>query len=107
MRFLALCHAFDQKERLPVDVESVRLLESIALAEQDENCLSVTQLMGLGDIASPATLHRKMELLIQANLIEHRFAEGNQRTKYIHTTSLAKKYFSKRSSMLAKAASGA
>jgi hypothetical protein len=107
MRFLALCHAFDQKEGLPVDVESIRLLESIALAEQDDNCLSVTQLMALGEIASPATLHRKMELLIKANLIELRFAQGNLRTKYIHTTSLAKKYFAKRASMLAKASSGA
>ena len=107
MRFLALCHAFDKKDGLPVDVESTRLLESIALAEHEENSLSVTQLMGLNEIASPATLHRKMVLLIKANLIELRFEDGNQRTKHIYTTSLAKKFFAKRASLLLKAASGA
>lgn len=106
MRFLSLCHAFDKKDGLQVDVESVRLLESVALAEHDGNPLSVTQLMALSDIASPATLHRKMVLLTKANLIELDFMQGNHRTKFIYTTALAKKHFAKRASLLAKAVSG-
>lgn len=106
MHFLALCQAIDKKVGLQVDVESVRLLESIALAEHDRKPMTVMQLMALGDIASPATLHRKMVLLNQANLIEFRFMEGNRKTKYLHTTNLAKKHFAKRASLLAKAISG-
>jgi hypothetical protein len=106
IRFLALCHAFDKTDGLQVDVESVRLLESIALAEHDGMPLTVSQLMALSDIASPATLHRKMVLLNKANLIELDFMQGNQRTKFIYTTALAKKHFAKRAALLAKAVSG-
>jgi DNA-binding MarR family transcriptional regulator len=51
--------------------------------------------MNLGSIASPATLHRKLDALREAGFIEFVFEGKNRRTKYLVPTSNADKYFDK------------
>ncbi len=102
MRFLALCQAMDRQSAWQVDQLAVRLLEEVALAECRELPLTVTQSMRLEQIASPATIHRKLQDLVKAGLVEFRFSEKNRRTKYIHSTNTADKYFAKRSALMMK-----
>ena len=72
-----------------LDQESIKLLEVIALGELEGTPLQVTKAMELKHIASPASIHRKLEALRTHGLIEHVFVEGNRRTKYLKPTELA------------------
>jgi len=72
-----------------LDQESIKLLEVIALGELEGTPLQVTKAMELKHIASPASIHRKLETLRTQGLIEHVFVEGNRRTKYLKPTELA------------------
>ena len=68
-----------------LDQESIKLLEVIALGELEGTPLPVE----LKHIASPASIHRKLEALRGHGLIEHVFVEGNRRTKYLKPTDVA------------------
>ena len=72
-----------------LDQECIKLLEVIALGELEGTPLQVTKAMELKHIASPASIHRKLEALRGQGLIEHVFVEGNRRTKYLKPTELA------------------
>jgi DNA-binding MarR family transcriptional regulator len=76
------------------------VLEEIALAERNEQRLTVSMVMRLMHIASPATLHRKLDLLVQANLVHATFEGGNQRTKYMALTESGQKYFERLSMLI-------
>jgi DNA-binding MarR family transcriptional regulator len=77
-----------------------QVLEEIALAERNEQRLTVSMVMRLMHIASPATLHRKLDLLVQANLVHATFEGGNQRTKYMALTESGQKYFERLSMLI-------
>jgi hypothetical protein len=55
--------------------------------------MTVSNAMKLSNIASPASIHRKLELLRVANLISHEFNDGNRRTKYLAPTPLTLKHY--------------
>lgn len=96
LRFLNLTHAVtDQLGQTEVDLLALRLLEAIAIADAKGAHLTVTDAMSLSKIASPATLHRKLDQLREAGLIEQTFSDGNRRTKYLVPTKLAEQYFCK------------
>lgn len=59
--------------------------------------------MSLSSIASPATIHRKLDDLREAGLIEQTFEGNNRRTKYLSPTSLANSYFSSVGEVMQKA----
>lgn len=85
---------------MSTDLTAIKLLEVIALAESTNNPIQVTHLMNCQHIASPATIHRKMTQLLDANLIEQKFVGKNRRTKYLIVTDLANQYFEKRGALL-------
>jgi hypothetical protein len=103
MRFLALCQALDQGYNPNLDLVALRLLEDVALAEFRDQPLTVSQAMGLKQIASPATIHRKLQELLKSGLVELRYTESNRRSKYIRSTKSGTAYFSKRSNLLMQA----
>jgi predicted transcriptional regulator len=70
------------------------LLEIVATCAAHE-ALTVTEAMGLSEIGSPATLHRKLDDLRKAGLIEHRYEGEDRRTKYLHPTPKATLHFDK------------
>ncbi len=102
LRFLALCHALDYQTMGKASHSSVRLLEEIALAEFKSAPYSVTQVMALVQVASPATIHRKLQDLITSGMVQVKFLDGNRRTKFIFLTDSGHKYFDKRGALLAK-----
>ena len=76
-----------------VDLTALRLLETIAVTHTQGKPLTVTDAMALSAIASPATLHRKLDALREAGLIDQVFEGSNRRTKYLSPTNAAAKYF--------------
>jgi DNA-binding MarR family transcriptional regulator len=94
LRFLHVLHALEAESELPaMDLECRRLLEEIAVRQQADHPLTVTEVMALSAIASPATMHRKLDALLDMGVIAHRFEGDNRRTKYVVCTDLAMKYF--------------
>ena len=76
-----------------LDADSIRLLEIVTMAHAQQDPMTVSAAMMLSSIASPASIHRKLEILRTSNLITHEYLEGNRRTKYLAPTPLACKHF--------------
>jgi len=76
-RYLAYsCTAFEG-----MDLTERALLDVIASCSVEQ--LTVTEAMSLNLIASPATLHRKLDNLRNAGWIYQECRDGNRRTKYL------------------------
>ena len=90
LRFLNLMEALDT---LGVDGSCRRLLEIIAIAHTNGQPLTVSQAMKLHQLASPATIHRKLQQLIDAGLVQQSAFALNRRTKLLAPTAKADHYF--------------
>ena len=75
-------------EQLP-DLDAQVLLMRIAMANDRNEPMNVTQAMGLKAIGSPAMLHRKINDLLHKGLVELVFEGTNRRTKYLVPTTLS------------------
>ena len=96
LRFLSLLRAIENGDELPqMDLEAKRLLEVIAIRFCQKKPLTVTEAMALSQIASPATLHRKLDQLREMGMIDAFFEGSNRRTKYMVPTPTALGYFEK------------
>lgn len=94
LRFLNLIHALEDGKNAPaMDLDAKKLLEVIAVRHEQEKPLTVTDAMALTSIASPATIHRKLDQLRELNMIESVFEGKNRRTKYLVPTQAAHDYF--------------
>ena len=94
LRFLSLLHAIEGKGELPnLDLDAKRLLEVIAVQHSQGKPLTVSDAMAMTHIASPATIHRKLDVLREISMIDTFFEGKNRRTKYLCPTPQAEKYF--------------
>lgn len=105
LRFLSLSHALDSSSAhlAQVDETAKHLLELIVLRHAQGQALTVTETMAMSTVASPATIHRKLDVLREAGLIQQVFVGRNRRTKYLEPTPEADTYFAN----LGKAMAGA
>jgi DNA-binding MarR family transcriptional regulator len=76
-----------------MDLTERALLDIIASCNIEP--LTVTDAMTLYHIASPATIHRKLDNLREAGWINFEHREGNRRTKYLVPTEQAQVEFVK------------
>ena len=104
LRFLHQMHRTTTMGRL-VDLESVcnRLLDEIAIEDHCSSPLTVTALMGLSHIASPATLHRKMQSLLKEGLIELSTDAHNKRSKFVVLSKKGRRRYQILSTLMADA----
>ena len=93
LRFLSLVQALDSASVSDVDETSRHLLQLIVLKHAQGHALTVTDAMAMASVASPATIHRKLDALREAGLITQTFEGKNRRTKYLVPTSTAQTYF--------------
>lgn len=94
LRFLNVMHALESESEAPaMDLQCRRLLEEIAVRQHAYQTMTVTEVMGLSYIASPATLHRKLDTLLETGMIAHHFQGDNRRTKFVMCTPAALAYF--------------
>lgn len=105
LRFLRIARALDTNKKCMKDVDSTAmlLLNEIAIQHFDAKPLTVTEAMKLIAIASPATIHRKLDELREVGLIELNFEGKNRRTKYLVPSKAAIAYFEKMSDSMLKA----
>lgn len=80
---------------LEIDLVAEKVLDRIALAHANGKPLTITRAMEMHDIASPATIHRKLNMLIEADLIKQDFEGKNRRTKYLTPTVRAEEHFTR------------
>ena len=86
-----------------IDATAMLLLNEIAVRNLEGKTITVTEAMSLSTIASPATIHRKLDELREAELIEQIFEGKNRRTKYLVPTKTANAYFDKMASAITTA----
>ena len=105
LRFLNFSRAVDiQKSPVKkIDSTALLLLNEIAVQHHDGKNITVTEAMLLSNIASPATIHRKLTELLESDLIEQVFEGKNRRTKYLVPTKEADSYFAKMSKAITSA----
>jgi DNA-binding MarR family transcriptional regulator len=104
LRFLHLTQAIaGEWTASNLDFTALRLLETVAIAHDQGKSMTVTEGMNLAFIASPATLHRKLDQLREAGFIEFVFEGKNRRTKFLIPTDSAGKYFEKMGKALTSA----
>jgi DNA-binding transcriptional ArsR family regulator len=96
LRFLSQVDAFESTSAhvSNVDQTAKQLLNAIALCHAQGRPMTVKDAMSLSAIASPSTIHSKLNDLRESELIEQVFEGRNRRTKYLVPTSIADKYFS-------------
>ena len=105
LRYLRFARAIDilKKDSPVIDSTALQLLNEIAVQHFDGKTLTVSQAIALNKIASPATLHRKLDELREAGLIQQIFEGKNRRTKYLVPTKAADAYFAKMSKAITSA----
>jgi DNA-binding MarR family transcriptional regulator len=98
LRFLKIANAIQPiNHSSDIDSTALLLLNAVAMQHLDKQPMTVTQAMALHHIASPATIHRKLNELLEAGLVEQVFEGKNRRTKFLVPTSTAYAYFDKMS----------
>jgi DNA-binding MarR family transcriptional regulator len=104
LRFLNLLRGVEATFLPPsLDSTAKALLERIACEHAQGNPLTITEAMALHDVASPATIHRKIDDLRIAGLVDTEFQGDNRRTKYLTPTPKARKFFDKVNALLPNA----
>jgi DNA-binding MarR family transcriptional regulator len=104
LRFLNLLRGVEASFLPPgLDSTAKYLLERIACQHAMGKPLTVTEAMALQDVASPATIHRKLDDLRTAGMVDTEFHGDNRRTKYLAPTGKARKYFDKVSALIPSA----
>ena len=102
INFLILKHEFfkSQNFSLDVDLKAQRLMELIAIHNEIGQPMNVGEAMALDKLGSPACLHRKINDLRIAGLIQMIYKENNRRTKYIIPTDTTNEYLKIMGNML-------
>lgn len=106
VRFLTLLQALQSKELgTSLDTTAEKLLEMLSVQHGLGQTLTVTEAMEMHSIASPATIHRKLDELRVQGWVEFVHEGTNRRTKYLVPSAKTNKYFDKVSKLMAKAMS--
>lgn len=96
LKFLKLAYQTKANRLLsPEDSVCEKLLELIALAEEQQNQLTVTQAMRFSHLASPSTLYRKLGELMQNGYIVQEYKAANRRKRYLRLTEKSQAFFSR------------
>jgi len=81
-----------------LSIEELQLLEFLMINASNGMPLCVAGAMSLEKFASPATLHRRLDKLIDTGYIRHKF-NGDRRTKFLVPTAKAVNHFEKISNL--------
>jgi chromosome segregation and condensation protein ScpB len=82
---------------------AIFLLNMIAIRDFEKKPMTVTQAMAIQALGSASNLHRKLDELREAGMIEVKSVGTNRRTKYLFITQTAYDYFQIKSEAMMKA----
>ena len=102
--YMRLLNLMQQDLQLDVDTKAQKLLELIAVAHERGEAMTVNQAMSHQEIASAATLHRKITQLLDAGLIVCTFQGRNRRSKYLVPSAKAQSHFEKMGQLIVEIA---
>jgi len=102
IHFFRDLHIKNKISPVGINPTTLLLLHLVAVKNIEKKPLTITEAMSLSGVGSPATIHRKLDQLRDANLIESVFIGSNRRTKYIKTSKEANVYFEKLSDAMIK-----
>jgi len=104
LRFLQVVKTLDSQTKFStqIDATAMLLLNEIAVKHFERKNMTVSQAMSLKNIASPATIHRKIEDLLKVGLVDLIFEGKNRRTKFLAPTKSAKAYSEEMSNAIKK-----
>jgi DNA-binding MarR family transcriptional regulator len=106
LRFLKLAEAIRGLPALPtLDPLEERILAFIAAVDRDKERLSVTDMMAIEELGSPATVHNRLKSMREKGWIMLSDTEDTRR-KQIELTQAAMLHFDKLSTCLLQAAKG-
>lgn len=75
-----------------LDMACLQLLDLIVIAMHDEKELSVSNALALNEVGSPATIHKKLQILRDFDLVDASFT-SDKRTKVLKLTPRAQAYY--------------
>jgi DNA-binding MarR family transcriptional regulator len=94
LRLKHLIHSLDQQRDLAeLDLVSMRVLEILALRHLEDKSMTVTEVMAMHTLGSPATLHRKLDALRESGYVESFSQPHDKRTKYLKPCTKAMNHF--------------
>jgi DNA-binding IclR family transcriptional regulator len=103
LRFVGLANALQKGASAEMDPIALRLLEAITAAHEAGSLLRVSDALELADLASHATLHKKLDMLKAQGFVEIEYINDDRRTKYLAPSQLALTYFDELGKALMKA----
>ena len=103
IQFLKLSQTLTQKELSnELDMTTIKLMEMIVVNHSKNTSLTVSEAMALASMGSPATMHRKIDILRKQGWIDLLHEGEDRRTKYLSPTARTTKYFDSLSKLMAK-----
>lgn len=102
LRFASLVNAMNRDAGIDLDSIAMRLLEAITEAYSRGAPLKVTDVLEM-DLASAATLHKKIEVLKAKGYLQVEHPEDSKRTKLLAPTQQALSHFDALGTALLKA----
>lgn len=104
MTFLDLLDEISQLEKYPkMTPISKLILDQIALFEHAEKSLTVRELIGCEQIASPATLHKHLSSLRKLGYVSAASKNTDKRTKHLTLSTLGNNYINNLSKAIVQA----
>ena len=83
LRFKGLANAVQRGKGADIDPVALQMLEHIASAHAAHNSMRVSDVLELTQLASYATLHKKLEQLKLNGFVEVEQRDGDHRSRYI------------------------
>jgi DNA-binding MarR family transcriptional regulator len=77
-----------QRSKFDLNTNECKILRTITKASINKSPIKVRDLLDIGLIASPATIHKNMKLLISKRLIDIQSDPKDGRVKYLHPTKI-------------------
>jgi len=94
LRFLQLAKVV---QALPdgqdMDANEEALLQAVVLRWHENQAMTVREAIGLGNLGSPATLHKRISRLREKDMLSAQNLEGDRRTKFLIPTQRTLDYF--------------
>lgn len=95
LRFLQLARVVQAlPEGAEMDANESALLEAVVLRWYEQKPMTVREAIGLAQLGSPATLHKRITRLRDKDLLDTMNQDGDRRAKFLIPTARTLEYFS-------------
>ncbi len=95
LRFLQLAQVIQAlPDGMEMDANEKALLQAVVLRWYEGQPMTVREAIGLADLGSPATLHKRITRLREKEMLSTLYQEGDRRAKFLMPTQRTIDYFS-------------